>query len=113
MSKARPYPAAVPLVLEPEAGGTEALIKGEGKAMDHKRSDVEAVEQNLRDAGCSDEFMVQFMRVWGAGTTEEQLRLLSCQRCRLLDRVHTEQRKLDCLDYLRYQLEKARRLRAK
>ncbi len=81
--------------------------------MDYKVTDVEAVEQNLRDAGCSDEFIAAFMRVWEAGTTEEQLRLLSSQRCRLLDRVHAEQRKLDCLDYLRYQLEKARRLRVK
>ncbi len=81
--------------------------------MDYKKPDVEAVEQNLRDAGCSDEFIATFMRVWEVGTTEEQLRLLSCQRCRLLDCVHAEQRKLDCLDYLRYQLEKAHRLRAK
>ncbi len=74
--------------------------------MDYRETDVEAVEQNLRDADCSDEFIDSFMRVWKAGTTEEQLRLLACQRCRLLDRVHAEQRKLDCLDYLRYQLEK-------
>ncbi len=77
--------------------------------MDYKKTDVEAVEQNLRDAGCSDEFIASFLRVWEAGTMEEQLRLLSRQRCRLLDCVHAEQRKLDCLDYLRYQLEKARR----
>ncbi len=79
--------------------------------MDYRETDVEAVEQNLRDAGCSDEFIDSFMRVWEAGTAEEQLRLLARQRCRLLDRVHAEQRKLDCLDYLRYQLEKKQALR--
>jgi len=78
--------------------------------MEYKKQDI---EQNLRDAGCSDEFILTFLRVWEAGTTEEQLRLLSCQRCRLLDRVHAEQRKLDCLDYLRYQLEKEQRLHVK
>ncbi len=75
----------------------------------YKKTDVEAVEQNLRDAGCPDEFIVTFMRAWDTGTAEEQLRLLACQRCRLLDSVHAEQKKLDCLDYLRYQLQKAQK----
>ncbi len=75
----------------------------------YEKKDVEAVKQNLRDAGCSEEFIVTFMHVWEAGTSAEQLRLLACQRCRLLDHVHEEQRKLDCLDYLRYQLEKEQR----
>ncbi len=80
--------------------------------MDYKETDAEAVEQNLRDAGCSDDFIAAFLRVWETGSTKEQLRLLSSQRCRLLNNVHAEQRKLDCLDYLRYQLEKAQRLHA-
>lgn len=75
--------------------------------MAYKKMDAEAVEQNLRDAGCPDEFIVTFMRVWETGTAEEQLRLLACQRCRQLDCVHMEQKKLDCLDYLRYQLQRA------
>jgi len=77
--------------------------------MSYKKTDVEAVEQNLRDAGCSDEFIVTFMHAWDTGTAEEQLRLLARQRCRLLDSVHEEQKKLDCLDYLRYQLQKAQK----
>ncbi len=80
--------------------------------MDYRETDVEAVEQNLRDAGCSDEFIAAFLHVWETGSTKEQLRLLAGQRCRLLDNVHAEQRKLDCLDYLRYQLEKAQGLHA-
>ena len=74
--------------------------------MYYEKTDVEAVKQNLRDAGCSDEFIVTFMHLWESGTPEEQLRLLSRQRRDLLDALHAEQRKLDCLDYLRYQLEK-------
>ncbi len=35
-----------------------------------------------------------------------QLRLLRAQRCRQLERLHDEERKLDQLDYLRYRLEK-------
>ncbi len=80
--------------------------------MDYKETDVNAVEQNLRDAGCSDEVIAAFLHAWTAGAAKEQLRLLSGQRRRLLDSVHAEQKKLDCLDYLRYQLEKAQRLHA-
>lgn len=74
--------------------------------MNYRKTDIEAVEQNLRDAGCSDEFVVTFMQVWGAGAVQEQLRLLSRQRGILLDSVHAAQKRLDCLDYLRYQLQK-------
>lgn len=74
--------------------------------MNYRKTDVDAVEQNLRDAGCSDEFVITFMQVWGTGTVQEQLRLLSRQRSVLLDSVHAAQKKLDCLDYLRYQLQK-------
>jgi len=75
----------------------------------YKKEDVEAVEQNLRDAGCPEEFIVTFMNMWQTGTPTEQLRLLSCQRCCLLDALHAEQKKLDCLDFLRYQVEKEQR----
>ena len=74
--------------------------------MSYRKTDIEAVEQNLRDAGCSDEFVVTFMQVWGTGAVQEQLRLLSRQRGILLDNVHAAQKRLDCLDYLRYQLQK-------
>ena len=74
--------------------------------MNYRKTDIEAVEQNLRDAGCSDEFVVTFMQVWGTGAVQEQLRLLSRQRGILLDNVRAAQKRLDCLDYLRYQLQK-------
>ena len=77
-----------------------------GRAMSYRKTDDELVEQNLRDAGCCDEFVAAFMRAWRTGTREEQLRLLCRQRCLLLDSVHAAQKKLDCLDYLRDQLQK-------
>jgi len=76
-------------------------------------TNVEAVKQNLRDAGCPDEIIVTYMRAWDTGTAEEQLRLLACQRRRLLDSVHEEQKKLDCLDYLRYQLQTAQKVQGR
>ena len=69
--------------------------------------DRDAVIQNLEDAGCSKEFIQQYLETSkAADCTPGQLRLLKCQRRELLDDLHDFQRKLDCLDYLRYQLQK-------
>lgn len=65
----------------------------------------ETVVQTLKDAGCPEDFAARFLQVMECGSTAEQLRLLSCQRCKLLEQVHIEQKKLDCLDYLRYSLK--------
>ena len=62
--------------------------------------------QILEDAGCTTAFIDQYLETKNEGTTKEQLRLLIGQRCRQLECVHTEQKKLDCIDYLRYQLQK-------
>lgn len=63
--------------------------------------------QNLRDAGCSEKDIEAFMECVRCGREPESLRLLKRQRSRLLDAVHEEQKKLDCLDYLVYQMQKA------
>lgn len=67
----------------------------------------ESLVQALQDAGCPDEFIGRFLQAKAHGCAEEQLRLLSCQRCKQLEQVHLEQKKLDCLDYLRYRLQHA------
>lgn len=66
----------------------------------------ESVKQNLKDAGCPEKFVEQFLACYGDCTPEEQLRLLHSQRKRLLEQVHDCQKKLDCLDYLREQIRK-------
>lgn len=65
-----------------------------------------AVLQNLKDAGCSRETVEQFMRLEEEGRTEEQIMLLSRHRSKLLDRIHKEEKRIDCLDYLVYQIQK-------
>ena len=74
--------------------------------MSCQTADREAIVQNLVDAGCDQAFINKFLQVREQGRAEEQIRLLSCQRCRLLDAIHAEQKKLDCLDYLRCRLQK-------
>ena len=67
----------------------------------------EAVVQNLKDAGCGQETIRRFLECFQQGGVQEQLRILSQQRSKLLKKLHTQQKQIDCLDYLVYQLEKA------
>ena len=67
---------------------------------------VQAAIQNLKDAGCGADGVEQFLSLEEEGKTQEQLELLSVQRRQLLDRVHEEERRITCLDYLVYQIEK-------
>ncbi|MEG0274676.1 MAG: hypothetical protein RR690_06055 [Longicatena sp.] len=67
---------------------------------------IDSLRQNLLDADCSEKTIAQFMQLEESGQMKEQLRLLSCHRCKLLQEVHERNKKLDCLDYLMYQLKK-------
>lgn len=64
------------------------------------------VLQNLKDAGCTDEMVEEFMALQDNGGEEQQLRLLSGHRKHLLEKLHRDERRIDCLDYLIYQMEK-------
>lgn len=68
---------------------------GRGVTMDAQ------VEQNLIDAGCRKEFVERY----GAATSDaERLRQLRGYRRELLEGIHAGERRLECLDYLIYQL---------
>lgn len=62
-----------------------------------------SVRQNLIDAGCNDNEITRFLE---SSTTREQLLILDTERKRLIDEYHNYAKKLDCLDYLIYQLKK-------
>jgi len=66
---------------------------------------TEAVEQNLRDAGCDEECICKFMEDLNQGKAQEVLKLLEGHRRTLLDAMHREQKRIDCLDYLMYQMK--------
>lgn len=67
---------------------------------------TEATIQNLRDAGCSDEMIEQYIKYEMADCDCGMMRILAVQRCSLLDSIHVEQHKLDCLDYLIHKVKK-------
>lgn len=66
----------------------------------------EAVIQNLKDAGCSEGLIDQFQECCRQGKEKEGIRLLRKHRDTLLDAMHREQKRIDCLDYLLYQMKK-------
>lgn len=65
----------------------------------------ESVMQNLKDAGCETEMIRDFMEWFDKGQQVKQMELLKHQREYLLGRVHTDERRISCLDYLIYQIQ--------
>lgn len=63
-------------------------------------------EECLNEIGCSDNEIFVFLEYINNGNIERTFKLLSKFRYRLLDSIHGEQKKLDCLDYLRHELKK-------
>ena len=61
--------------------------------------------QNLKDAGCGPAAIEKFLQLRNAGKRRDQLRFLTRQRAVLLKKVHENQKKIDCLDYLFYRLK--------
>ena len=62
------------------------------------------VLQNLKDAGFTDEMVEKFMDLQDSEDEEQQIQLLSGHRKHLLEKLHREEKRIDCLDYLLYQM---------
>ena len=74
-------------------------------------SDAQAIlRENLKDAGCDLETIRRCEALALGEKRGELMRALSLHRKALLDAVHENQRRIDCLDYLIYQLEKQDRI---
>lgn len=63
------------------------------------------VLQNLKDAGCPAEMIQQVVSLQENGEGKKMVELLTEHRKHLLDLVHKEEKKIDCLDYLIYCIE--------
>lgn len=70
-----------------------------------KNQEQERTIQNMKDAGCSEDIINRFLICYKAGDIKGELKVLSNHRRALLDEVHKGQTKIDCLDYLVYQIE--------
>lgn len=65
----------------------------------------EALIQNLEDAGCDCKMVEAFFRCLKENKREDQILLLNRHRKRLLEGIHREEKKVDCLDYLLYSIQ--------
>ena len=66
----------------------------------------DTIIQNLKDAGCDEDKIIAFIKDIREEKISDGLKLLSTHRRLLLDHLHEDQKQIDCLDYLVYQLEK-------
>lgn len=62
--------------------------------------------QNLKDAGCGEDTISEFVEDIRQGEMESGKHLLEIHRRSLLDDLHKAQKHIDCLDYLVYQMGK-------
>ncbi len=67
--------------------------------------DDEKFLQNLKDADCDSDLIGKFLKFKQTGQKSEQLKLLANQKKHLLETLHKNQKQIDCLDYLIFQLE--------
>ena len=64
------------------------------------------IRRNLSDAGCEEALIQKFLSLDQKQEREEQYRLLSRHRAALLENLHQDQYKIDCLDYMVYTMKK-------
>ena len=64
------------------------------------------IYQNLEDAGCDKQTTQRCMTLARAGNLEGMLPILFNYRRELLHTVRSGQKKIDCLDYLIYKIQK-------
>ncbi|MBD5111307.1 MAG: hypothetical protein HDT42_02050 [Ruminococcaceae bacterium] len=69
-------------------------------------NDEKSIVQNLIDAGCGQSFISEFMEDFRKDNISKELKLLEAHRRSLLNNLHKEQKRIDCLDYLVYQMTK-------
>ena len=67
--------------------------------------------QNLKVAGCNEQQTKDICVLYEAGRMKDVIRTLRCHRCHLMDQLHESQTKVDCLDFLVYQIEKEQKNR--
>ena len=62
----------------------------------------------LRDTGCGEELIEEVCRLCAHGDGGMAIRKLRRYRCTLMDELHESQRKVDRLDFLLRQIDRAR-----
>lgn len=64
-----------------------------------------SIMENLKDAGCDKKEIIEFIELYEKEKISEELGFLENYRKALMNRIHMENKKLDCLDYLIYTIK--------
>lgn len=70
----------------------------------------EALSRNMADAGCGAETTRLCLSLAESGQWEKLCRELKKHRVELLDALHESERRIDCLDYLLYELNRKNKI---
>lgn len=73
------------------------------------KNDIGKLIENLKDSGFDEKEIKEFMELYKNCSLDSQCKCLQIKRKKLLDKVHKNEKYIDCLDYLKYSLEKDRR----
>ncbi len=65
-----------------------------------KNTDIEKIIVNMGDAGCSRTDIERVRNLHEAGFDDEIIKCLRRCRCDLIEELHRNQRKVDCMDHL-------------
>ncbi|MBO1307680.1 hypothetical protein JZO70_16000 [Enterococcus sp. 669A] len=66
---------------------------------------IEEMRTNLQDAGCSEEFIDQFVHCFQQSNQRDQANLLNQHKRQLNQAIFQKQKQIDCLDYLCFKLK--------
>lgn len=73
--------------------------------MDVYRKEKEII-QNLKDAGCDNKQIQELMELYKQGQKEEMHKILDKHRKNILNKVHKNEKEIECIDYFIYQMYK-------
>lgn len=79
--------------------------------MDVLNDQVFRIKRILEDAGCGGGLIEKFLELEKLNKRNEQYRLLKRHKAMLLQTLHTQQYKIDCLDHMLYAMRKEDDLR--
>lgn len=106
------YKIPIKILQEYESWGLCGEVKKVMGSWQYDDSDIERLGtiMTLHDIGFTNDEVEKYMRllVEGASTEEERMKMLETKRNGTLDEIHFKERQLDRLDYLRFEMKRAK-----
>lgn len=107
------YKIPIKILQEYESWGLCGEVKKVMGSWQYDDSDMERLStiMTLHDIGFTNDEIEKYMRllVAGASTEAERMKMLETKRNGTLDEIHFKERQLDRLDYLRFEMKRAKK----